>query len=189
MLTCTGFSHPEGDGVTIWPVHMLLTAWDDLDRALDGITEYDATRQMRGCSAFAWTLAHVTAGVESWINGRFQGLPLEPLIMHERFRFGGTGVAADWHDIHAAVLAARQRAQGYVIDISDEDLELTLPYDGSHSAFREHGIQVREAILQNAVHHQYHVGKIVTKRELMGHAPGMFPGNVTGRTNTDAAWS
>lgn len=168
-----------------WAAPVLIAAWEDLDRALEGVSEAEATRQVLQGSSFAWTLAHVTAGIESWLNVHFQSFEPDPLIMQERFRFGGTGAAADWREIREAVAGVRARALPYMLGLSEADLELTLPYYGSHSAFREHGIQLRAAILQNAVHHHYHVGEIVTKRELLGHEPGTFPGNITEQVRTN----
>lgn len=43
--------------------------------------------------------------------------------------------------------------------------------------FRETGINLRAAILQCAVHHIFHLGEIVAKRELMGYDTGSFPGS------------
>lgn len=162
-----------------WAARVLITAWEDFDRALEGVTEEEATRQVLGGSSFAWTLAHVSSAIDSWLNGRFQGFRIEPLLAEERFRYGGSGLATDYTKIREAVDRVRALAEPYMLGLSEDDLELTLPYDGSHSAFREHGIQLRAAILQNAVHHHYHVGEIVTKRELLGHVQGAFPGNIS----------
>lgn len=43
--------------------------------------------------------------------------------------------------------------------------------------FRKTGINLRAAILQCAVHHIFHLGEIVAKRELMGYDTGSFPGS------------
>lgn len=162
--------------MTTWPVQMLFSAWDDLDRALSNVSEIDATRSLFGGSSFAWTLAHVTQGVDSWINVRFRGLEPNELVSQARFRFGADGVATDIREIRDAVSTVRSSARPYLRGLNDDDLDLTLPYDGSYVAFRQAGIQLRAAIVQNAVHHMYHVGEIVSKRELLGQEPGTFPG-------------
>jgi hypothetical protein len=155
---------------------MLLTAFDDLDRAVCDVQDHDMLRQIGGGSCFAWTVAHVTYGVESWINRRFQGMALNPLLCDPRFGYGGDGGADDWPAIRAAVDEARGRARPFLAGLTDADLALTLPYDGSYRPFREHGINVRVAIVQNAIHHVFHLGEIVAKRELLGYETGSFPG-------------
>jgi hypothetical protein len=158
------------------PVTLLLTAWDDLDRAIDDVSDGDMLRQIDGGSCFAWTIAHVTYGVDSWINRRFQKIPLNPVVMDPRFNFGGDGSADDWTTIRAAVAEVRDSLRPYLLDLTDADLDLTVPYDGSYAAFRERGINLRVAIVQNAIHHVFHLGEIVAKRELMGYNAGSFPG-------------
>ena len=54
-----------------------------------------------------------------------------------------------------------------------------VPYDGSFQPFRKHGMQLRAAILQNTVHHIFHLGEIVTKRERLGYSTDQFPGDYT----------
>lgn len=158
------------------PVTLLLTAWDDLDRAIADVRESDMLRQLNGGSCFAWTIAHVTYGIDSWINRRFQNIPPNPVVMDPRFNFGGDGSADDWPTIRAAVAAVHDSLRPYLLNLTDADLDLTLPYDGSYAPFREHGINLRVAIVQSAVHHVFHLGEIVAKRELMGYSAGSFPG-------------
>ncbi len=158
------------------PVTLLLTAWDDLDRAVEDVSDADMLRQIDGGSCFAWTIAHVTYGVDSWINRRFQKIPPNPVIMDPRFNFGGDGSADDWPTIRAAVAVVRDSLRPYLLALTETDFDLTVPYDGSYAAFHERGINLRVAIVQNAIHHVFHLGEIVAKRELMGYAVGSFPG-------------
>lgn len=158
-------------------VSLLLTAWDDLDRAVADVSEADMLRQIDDGSCFAWTLAHVTYGVDSWINRRFQEMPLNPVLSNPRFNYGGDGRADDWPSIRAAVIDARDRLRPFLLNLTDADLDGNRPYDGGHSAFLARGsINLRVAIVQNAIHHVFHLGEIVTKRELMGYDAGDFPG-------------
>lgn len=158
------------------PVTLLLTAWDDLDRAVADVAEADMLRQIDGGSCYAWTLAHVTYGVDSWINRRFQEMPLNPVLSDPRFGYGGDGGADDWLTIRDAVADARERLRPFLSRLTDADLDRTLPYDGSYAPFRERGINLRVAIVQNAIHHVFHLGEIVAKRELLGYDVGSFPG-------------
>jgi hypothetical protein len=158
------------------PVTLLLTAWDDIDRAVADVSEADMLRQIDGGSCFAWTIAHVTYGVDSWINRRFQKIPLNPIVMDPRFNYGGDGRADSWAAIRDAVAEVRASLRPYLLSLTETDLDLTVPYDGSYAAFRERGINLRVAIIQNAIHHVFHLGEIVAKRQLMGYDVGSFPG-------------
>lgn len=157
-----------------WEVGLLVTAWTDIDRALEGVALDDLTRQLDGGSSFAWTLAHVTHGIDSWINGRFQRLQPHPIYAGGRFRFGTDGAASDWQAIRQATEEVRERALTY-LSSDAANLDAVMPYDGAYPPFREHGIQLRPAIIQNAIHHVYHLGEIATKRELMGYETPTFP--------------
>jgi len=156
-------------------VGLLFSAWADLDEALADVTPQDMLRQINAGSSFAWTLAHVTHPVDSWINVRFQGLPPQPLLHDLHFRVGGDGQAADWEAIRTAVAEVRSRARPYLEAITERDLARVLPYEGGFAAFREHGIQLRVAVLQNAAHHFLHLGEIVTLRPALGYDGGYFP--------------
>lgn len=156
------------------PSILLLAAWEDLDWAIADVSAADTVRQLDGGNCFAWTLAHVTCGVDSWLNGRFQQLPLDPLLGSPRFEIGGDD---DWPAIRDAVSGARERLRPFLLDLGDANLDRTLPYDGAYAPFRERGINLRAAIVQSAVHHVFHLGEIVAKRELMGYDTGSFPGS------------
>lgn len=86
-----------------WEVRLLQTAWNDIDRALEDVRSEDLTRQIRGGSSFAWTLGHITHGIDSWINVRFLKLDPHPLYEDGRFLFGGDGCADDWSNVQNAV--------------------------------------------------------------------------------------
>ncbi len=159
------------------PAVLLLTAWEDLDWAVAGVAPADMLRQIGGGSCFAWTLAHVTFQIDSWINRRFQQLPLDPLLSSPRFGIGGDGGADDWPAVRVAVAGARERLRPFLLALDEAGLDRTLPYDGSYEPFRETGINLRVAILQCAIHHVFHLGEIVAKRELMGYDTGSFPGS------------
>jgi hypothetical protein len=158
-----------------WEAGMLFSAWADLDEAVADVTPEDMLRRIDGGSSFAWTLAHVTHAVDSWINVRFQGLSPQQLVHELHFRVGGDGQAEDWGAIQAAVAEVRSRARPHLEAVSEGDLARVLPYEGGYAAFREHGIQLRVAVLQNAAHHFLHLGEIVTRRSALGYDGGYFP--------------
>ena len=159
-------------------VGLLIEAWNDFDRVVDKLDGAQAIQNFDGGSSFGWTLAHVTNQVDNFINVRFQRLAPHSLIGQERFRFGGTGVADDWESINAGVLEVRQTARSYLEALNDNDLDLTVPYEGSNSRLQETGLSLRYAVLRGCAHHYYHIGEVATKRDRLGQRVGDYPGRL-----------
>ncbi len=154
---------------------LLFDAWEDLDRVYNGLLAEDAVQRADG-SSFAWTLAHSTNQLDTWVNARFQGLDPHPLLGQERFRFGGTGEAEEWDEILDAVADVRRRAKPYLERVTAADLDRVLPYDGSITHLRDPGITLRYAISRTIAHHYFHLGEVATKRDRLGHSVGDYPG-------------
>lgn len=155
---------------------LLFDAWDDLDRAYEGLSIEDAVNHADG-SSFAWTLAHTTNTVD-WINVRIRGLDPHPLLGQGRFRFGGGGVADDWDDICAAVGEVRAALRPYLESVSAADLDRVHPYEGSIARLRETGLTLRYALSRVIAHHYFHLGEVASKRDRLGHSVGDFPGSL-----------
>ncbi len=157
-------------------------AWDDVDRALAGLEPavlVERAEDGQG-SSFAWTYAHVTELVDSWINGRFQGLPVQALIGQPQFRAGGSGVAEDWGTVVAAVREVRMQAAAFLAPLGEADLLREIPYTGSVRGVRAHGsLPLRYALLRIIAHHYLHIGEIELKRRQLGlPVVGDFPGQL-----------
>ncbi len=134
-------------------VGALLDAWEDLDQTLAGVAPGDMIEPWGGGSAFAWTYGHVANSVDAWLNVRFQGLVPHPVIGDRDLRFGGSGRATDWPAIRRGVAEVREVARPYLAGLSESDLDLVIPYDGSVVALRAQGLSLRHAILVDLVHH------------------------------------
>ncbi len=156
-------------------INLLLDAFDDLDRVLHDLSPEDAVRHVDG-SSFAWTHAHIANTIDAWLNVRFQKLDPHPLIGQQRFRFGATGEAEDWHEIQIGVLEVRASARTYLQPLTEADLDVVYPYDGSMEHLRETGITIRYALSKFITHHYFHIGEIATKRDRLGHSVGDYPG-------------
>jgi hypothetical protein len=126
-------------------------SWSDLDNAVGGLTDEEATTRHAGGSSIAWTVGHVTTQIDSWINMRFQGLPPHPVFSRAMFRTGGDGEANDWPSILAGIKDVRGAARRFLDTEPAPDLERVIPYDGA------------------IAHHFQHVGEIVTIRSRLGH--------------------
>ncbi len=157
-------------------VGLLFEAWKDTDRVLADLDPEEAVRPLDEGSSIAWTAAHVANQVDAWINVQFQRRAAHELIGQDRFRAGGTGTADNWQAIQAGVQEVRDAARRHLEGLSERDLELVIPYEGSLSHLRESGLSLRYALLRICAHHYFHIGEIATKRSALGQRVGEYPG-------------
>jgi len=156
-------------------VGLLYEAWADFDRVISGLDPFTATRSLEPGSSIAWSVAHVTAHLDNWINVRFAAIAPNRLISEERFRLYGEAVSQrEWEPILTSVQEVRWEARRY-LDASPT-MDTLIPYTGSIDTLRQTGITLRYAILRMAVHHYFHIGEISTKRDRLGHSVGDYPG-------------
>ena len=149
-------------------IALMYQSWDDLDRAVSGLSPDEATMRHDGDSGIAWTVGHVTHMLDSWVVVRSHGLSPHPLISQPMFRTGGSGEANDWPTIMAGVKEVRAAARRF-LDSQEADLDHVIPYDGSIAFLRPVGLSLRYALMRIAAHHFIHVGEIVAVRSRLGH--------------------
>src|SRR3990170_1976052 len=148
------------------PVAMLVEAWRDLDRALDGLSKADAERRLGGASPISWTVAHLAENVDRLINDLFAGLERNAFLLRgRRFVFGAVGEPTDWGTVLREAQRVKEACRAYLEGLSDNDLERRVPYDGSSvnlqvAAERGGGLSLRYALIRVALHHYYHIGEI-----------------------------
>ena len=82
---------------------------------------------------------------------------------------------ADWSAIQTGVREVRNAARDYLNALTEQDLELVIPYDGSILELRPTGLCLRDALDVIIGHHHFHIGEIAAKREMLGHHLGDFP--------------
>lgn len=150
-------------------VALMYQSWADLDRAVSGLSQEEATARHDGGSSVAWTVGHVTNMVDSWLNVRFQGTSPHPVIGRIAFRTGGSGVEEDWPSVLVGVKEVQEAARSFLEPEQPADLDLTIAYDGSIAYLRPVGLSLRYAVMRIAAHHFLHVGEIVTIRARLGH--------------------
>jgi uncharacterized damage-inducible protein DinB len=144
-------------------------SWADLDHAVEGLSDDEATTRYDGGSSIAWSVGHVTTQVDSWLNMRFQGLAPHPVFNRAHFRTGGSGDAANWASILEGVQEVRARARRYLDAEPAPDLDRPIAYDGAIEYIRPTGLTLRLALMYIAAHHFRHVGEIETIRSRLGH--------------------
>ena len=166
----------EENEMTSRLVHMLFDTWDDLDRVIDGLDAEQATGGQPGSSTFAWTVGHLAAYLDFWINVRFAGREPHTLIGEERFRFGGTGMAEDWGAIVAGAGEVRAAAREFLSGLEEDDLDRSIPYQGIFAGLRGKDVALRYYVMRTTAHHYFHIGEIASKRDQMGHEAGDYPG-------------
>jgi hypothetical protein len=157
-------------------VWLLYDSWEEFDRVTSGLTDVQATVQHDGGSSFAWTAAHLANQVDAWINVRFQEREPHSLVGQDRFRVGGAGTQDDWAAVQRSVEEVQAAARGYLDAMTDDDLRLVIPYDGSIKPLHESGLELRYAVVRAIAHYFFHTGEIAAKRVRLGHEVGDYPG-------------
>ena len=157
-------------------VGLVFEAWNDLDRVLAGLDSDHMGELVDGQSSFAWTLAHVTNQLDSWINVNFQRRSPHPLLSAQQFRMGSVGTAPDCATIQAGVHEVRAAARPFLQNLTEGDLARVIPYAGALLGLREHGLSLRYALSDIAAHHYVHIGVIACQRDRLGHQVGDYPG-------------
>ena len=155
---------------------MVLEAWADLDRAIEGLSREDAERQLANASPISWTVAHCTQMVDSWLNVRFQGTSPHPSLNGDSLRKGASGDALDWNEVQVAVEEVRRIARHYLDAVAEADLGTRHPYTCAIEALRSTGFSPRYAMMRIAAHHYFHIGEIASARTAIGHDVGDYPG-------------
>ncbi|TAK24075.1 MAG: DinB family protein [Chloroflexota bacterium] len=158
---------PRANGELLAP--LLYQAWSDLDRAIVGLSDAQMIERPDGPSAFAWTVAHVSQQVDSWLNARFQHMAPGPILSHRAYYSGGIGDAAHhWPAIRRAVDDVRSRATHFLESPISPDLDARVAYTGGIAYLRMTGLSLCHALMHIAAHHFLHVGEIITLRTMRG---------------------
>ena len=154
---------------------LVLEAWNDFDRVVDGIDDHDASTQLEGQSSIAWALGHVTEHVDRLVNVTLQEQERHPLLGADRFRMGSAGAAEDWTAIRAAVREVREAARPYLEGVTDRDLDTRHDFPGRIGS-QLGPLTLRYALLRIGAHHYFHIGVVACQRDRMGHSVGDYPG-------------
>jgi hypothetical protein len=154
---------------------LLLEAWNDFDRVLDGLSASDAGLQPNGQSSAAWALGHVTEHLDRWINYTLQGRDRHPVLGVDRFRMGSEGAADDWDAIRGATNEVRKAARPYLESITTDRLDERHEFAGSISKVLG-PLTLRYALIRIGAHHYFHIGVIACQRDLRGEKVGDYPG-------------
>ena len=159
-------------------VALVFDTWEDTDRVMEGLTPEHAAENFHGGSSFAWTAGHIANTLDFWVNVRFAGHKPHPLISQSRFRFGGDGEADDWEVIRCGAAEVRSVTRAFIQGMSDVDLELSKPYQGSFKELEGRDISLRYYLSRVITHHYFHIGEIASKRTMLGHNVGDYPGRL-----------
>ena len=154
---------------------LVVEAWNDFDRVVEGVSPEDAIANREGQSSIAWAVAHVTEHLDRLINHALGGNDRHPYLGVDRFRVGSEGVADDWAAIRRAVKEIREAARPLLESVTQEDLDVPRDFPGAVS--QALGDQtLRYALVRIGAHHYFHIGVIACQRDLRGHSVGDYPG-------------
>ncbi len=156
-------------------VALLYAAWDDADRVYAGLSDADALKRHEGGSTFAWTLAHITRGIDGWCNVTLQGGKPNEAMEAERLRNMPVGDAHDFAAIKRGAGEVRSKAKAYLDNVTDADLErVIIPAQGQRQEAK-----LRYFVYRAIAHTYFHIGEVAAKRDRLGHKVGDYPGPLT----------
>ena len=157
-------------------VGLVLEAWADFDRVVEGLSAEAAVLNPHGQSSAAWALGHCTEHLDRWINHTLQGLDRHPLLGSDRFRMGSEGAADDWDAIRAATAEVRDAARPYLEGITSDRLDQRHVFKGAVTKALGGELTLRYALIRIGAHHYFHIGVIACQRDLRGERVGDYPG-------------
>lgn len=156
---------------------LLKSAWEDWDALIARLSSPDQLLHREpGRSSVGWALAHVSNQLDGWINVRFQAQEPDPLLGLTKFSIGGSGVSADAAELLPAVERVRRRAWTFLERFPEDQLDETIPYDGSIIHLRHTGLSLRHALFRLASHHYVHLGEAASELGRRGLTPPQLPG-------------
>jgi hypothetical protein len=155
---------------------LVVEAWKDVDRVVDGVSAQDAVANVEGQSSIAWTLGHVTEHADRLLNFTVQGHDRHPLLGADRFCMGSEGVAEEWDAILQATKEVREAAMPLLEKITDEDLDVKHDFPGAVTQALGGPLTLRYGLIRIGAHHYFHIGVIACQRDLRGESVGDYPG-------------
>ena len=157
---------------------LVVEAWNDFDRVVEGVTPEEAVQNTEGQSSIAWTLGHVSEHLDRMINFALLKRERHPVLGDDRFRMGSEGMADEWEEIRVAAEEVRRDARHHLESLTDRDLHVRYEPPGNISG-QLGAVTVRYVLLRIATHHYFHIGVIGCQRDLRGHSVGDYPGLLT----------
>ncbi len=155
-------------------VAALIGSWDDADRVFANLSAADAVKRHEGGSAFGWTLAHITGGLDRSFNVRAQGKPQHALYAQEPYKSGSKdyGGCTDFGAVQQAARETRSSVRAYLEGLTDADLErIKAPALGTQPE-----ANLRYLVMRAFAHHYFHIGEVAAKRDRLGQKVGDYPG-------------
>jgi uncharacterized damage-inducible protein DinB len=154
-------------------VHQLRFTRAELLRALDGVAEQDAQRQLLPMNCISWIVGHLAWQEQRYFLTFAQGLTPAPEL-NAQFAYGAPACAPPFAEVLATWRAVTGAADQWLEQATTEGLlhTYTTP-DGAWST--NYG-----NLLQRVIYHYwYHIGEAMAIRQQLGH-PGLpdFVGDI-----------
>jgi hypothetical protein len=156
-------------------VALLLDALDDLDRALQGLTDDDAARQVDSTTPLAWALGHIGQHLDSWVAVALAQQPRNEYLGSKAFSRGATGESVDWQHTQTAVNAVIEKSRTFLLTANDKNLGKAERYTGSVTGLQGKPITGYYRLARLVAHTYYHIGDITAVRAKLGHRVQDFP--------------
>ena len=159
-------------------IHPLVTqlqfARSEFARCFEGITPDEGARRVEPMNSLAWTVGHLALQEHGFWIQLAQGRNIAP---HLR-QLVGTGQPAstpEWSEMWNLWHTVTAEADVYLLKLQQENLSDRFSWDGKPMPD-----DVGTLLLRNIFHYWFHLGKVHSIRQLMGHTHlAVYVGNMS----------
>jgi uncharacterized damage-inducible protein DinB len=136
----------------------------EFKRALQGLTDEEASRRFLPMNCIAWNVGHLAWQEQRYWLTRAQGRVLLPEIQ-ANFRYGAPGTTPSLAETLAAWEAITQETDPWLDSQTSQSLREAPLLDGKPAPF------IFGSLLQRTIYHYwYHAGENMAIRQMLGHS-------------------
>ena len=156
-------------------VLQLRFARSEFQRALEGLTEEDASRRLMPMNCISWNIGHLAWQEQRYWLWRGQGKVLLPHL-NEQFANGAPACTPSLAEVWDAWHTVTEAADPWLDTLTTDKLQENVVTDGKPSK-----ILFGSLLLRTTYHYWYHTGESMAIRQMLGHS-GLpdFVGNIDG---------
>lgn len=145
-------------------VEQLRFARSELRRALDGVTDEEASRRLPPMNSIGWIVCHLAGQERRYWLIRAQGITDQVTELDEWGAYGKPANIPPLDGAWTAWEAATAAVDPYLDDLTAERMAEFLVIDG-----RPHDESIGTMLLRVIYHYWFHIGEAMAIRQILGH--------------------
>ena len=146
-------------------IHQLRFTRSEFQRALEGLAEADAQRQMPPMNCISWMVGHLAWQEQRYWLQWLQGKVLLPEL-NERFCWGCPPLTPPLGEMQLAWRAVTSAADPFLDSLTSEDLLRIQSFQTDTWSFTTSTGNLMQRVIY---HYWYHTGECMAIRQMLGH--------------------